>query len=128
MWSISGEGPPHFSIGYTGLGVVGLCTLGVHGGRGYVSWVCQATCVMHCQLCLQRRALKVALFKFSSNNWCSNILDCSWNDMSEFVWMVNSADSIYMYVVEEYVMRLCRYTCVKSYHKVVPHVYIGLYS
>ena len=47
--------------------------------------------------------------------------------MSEFVWMGNSADSIYMYLVEEYVMRSCRYTSVKSYHKVVPHVYIGLY-
>ena len=47
--------------------------------------------------------------------------------MSEFVWMGNSADSMYMYVVEEYVMRSCRYTCVRSYCKVVPHVYIELY-
>ena len=65
---------------------------------------------------------------FKVIHWCSNTLDCSWNNMSEFVWMGNGADSIYMYVVEEYVMRSCRYTCVKSYHKVVPHVYIGLYS
>ena len=33
--------------------------------------------------------------------------------MSELVWMGNSADSIYMYLVEEYVMRSCRYTTVK---------------
>ena len=39
----------------------------------------------------------------------------------------NSAVNIYMYMVEEYVMRSCRYTCVRSYCKVVPHVYIGLY-
>ena len=38
----------------------------------------------------------------------SNTLECSWKDMSELVWMGNSADSIFMYLVEEYVMRSCR--------------------
>ena len=60
-------------------------------------------------------------------HWCSNILDCSWKDMSELVWMGNSADSIFMHLVEEYVMRSCRYTNVKSHCKVFPNVYVGLY-
>ena len=60
-------------------------------------------------------------------HWCSNKLNCSWKEMSELVWMGNSPDSIFMYLVEEYVMRLCRYTTVKSHCKVVPNVYIGLY-
>ena len=60
-------------------------------------------------------------------HWCSNTLDCTWKDMSELVWMGNSPDSIFMHLVEEYVMRSCRYTTVKSHGKVVPNVYIGLY-
>ena len=47
--------------------------------------------------------------------------------MSELVLMGNSADSIFMHLVEEYVMRSCRYTAVQSHCKVVPNVYIGLY-
>ena len=47
--------------------------------------------------------------------------------MSELVWMGNSPDSIFMHLVEEYVMRPCRYTLVKSHCKVVPNIYIGLY-
>ena len=47
--------------------------------------------------------------------------------MSELVWMGNSADRIFMHLVEEYVMRSCRYTTVKSHCKVAPNVYIGLY-
>ena len=60
-------------------------------------------------------------------HWCSNILDCSWKDMIELVWMGNSPDSIFMHLVAEYVMRSCRYTTVKHQCKVVPNVYIGLY-
>ena len=59
--------------------------------------------------------------------WHSNTLDCSWKDMSELISMENSADSIYMHLVEDYVMMSCRYTTVKSHSKVVPNVYIGLY-
>ena len=58
---------------------------------------------------------------------CSSTLDCSWKDMSELVLMGNSADSIFMHLVEEYVMRSCRYTTVNSHCKVVPNVYIGPY-
>ena len=58
---------------------------------------------------------------------CSNTLHWSWKDMSELVWIGNSPDSIFMHLVEEYVMRSYRYTSVKSHCKVVPHVYIGLY-
>ena len=47
--------------------------------------------------------------------------------MSELVSMGNSADSIYMHLVEEYVMMSYRYTTVKSHHNVVPNVYIGVY-
>ena len=47
--------------------------------------------------------------------------------MSKLVWMGNSADSIFMHLVEEYVMRSCGYTTVKSHYKVVPNLYIGLY-
>ena len=43
------------------------------------------------------------------------------------MWMGNSPDSIFMYLVEEYVMRLCRYRTVNSHSEVVPNVYIGLY-
>ena len=39
----------------------------------------------------------------------------------------NSLDSIFMHLVEECVMRLCRYTTVKSHCNVVPNVHIGLY-
>ena len=60
-------------------------------------------------------------------HWCSNTLDCSWKDMSELVLMGNSPGSIFMHLVEEYVMRSCRYTTVMSHCKVVPNVYIGLY-
>ena len=42
--------------------------------------------------------------------------------------MGNSPDSIFMHLVEEYVMRSCRYTTVKHHCKVVPNVYIGLYQ
>ena len=59
--------------------------------------------------------------------WCSNTLDWSWKGMNELVWMGNSPDSIFLHLVEEYVMRWCRYTTVKSPCKVVPNVYIGLY-
>ena len=48
--------------------------------------------------------------------------------MSELVLTVNSADSIYMHLVAEYVKRSYKYTTVKSHWKVVPNVYIGLYS
>ena len=41
--------------------------------------------------------------------------------------MGNSADSICMHLVEEYVMMSCRYTTVKSHCKVVPNVHIELY-
>ena len=51
--------------------------------------------------------------------WCSNILEWSWKDMSELVWMGNSAYSIFMHSVEEYVMHSCRYTTVQSHYKVV---------
>ena len=56
---------------------------------------------------------------------CSNILDCLWKDMSELVWMGNNPDSIFMHLVEEYVMKSCRYTTVKSHCKVVSNVYTG---
>ena len=59
--------------------------------------------------------------------WGSNTLEWLWKDMSELVWMGNSADSIFMHLLEEYVMWSCRYTTVKSHCKVVPNVYIGLY-
>ena len=59
--------------------------------------------------------------------WGCNTLDLLWKDMSALVWMGNSADSIFMHLVEEYVMWSCRYTTVKSHCKVVPNVYIGLY-
>ena len=48
-------------------------------------------------------------------------------DMSELVWMGSSPDSIFMHLMEEYVIRSCRYTTVKSPCKVVPNVCIGLY-
>ena len=48
--------------------------------------------------------------------------------MSELVWMGNSPDSILMHLMEEYVMRSCSYTTVMIHWKVVPNVYIGLYS
>ena len=57
----------------------------------------------------------------------SNTLEWLWKDMSALVWMGNSAYSIFMHMVEEYVMWSCRYTTVKSHCKVVPNVYIGLY-
>ena len=60
--------------------------------------------------------------------WCSNTLDCLWKNMSELVWMGNSPGRILMLLVEEYVMRSCIYTTVKSHCKVVPNVYIGLYK
>ena len=60
-------------------------------------------------------------------HWCSNTLYWPWKDMSELVWMGNSPDSIFMHLVEEYVMRSCRYTPVKTHCKVVPYVYIGPY-
>ena len=47
--------------------------------------------------------------------------------MSELGSMGNSADSIYMHLVEEYVMMSCRYTTAKSHCKVVPNVDIGMY-
>ena len=47
--------------------------------------------------------------------------------MSELVLMDNSADSIFIHLVEEYVMRSCRYTTVKNHCKVVPNVYVGPY-
>ena len=47
--------------------------------------------------------------------------------MSELVWMRNCPDSICMHLVEEYVMRSCRYTAVKSHCKVVSNVYICPY-
>ena len=47
--------------------------------------------------------------------------------MSQLVWMGNSPHSIFMHLVEEYVMRSCRYTTVKSHCKEVPIIYIGLY-
>ena len=34
--------------------------------------------------------------------------------MSELVWIGNSPDSISMHLVQEYVMRSCRYTTVNS--------------
>ena len=60
-------------------------------------------------------------------HWYSNTLDCSWKDMSELLWMGSSPPSIFMHLVEEYVMRSYRYTTVKNSCKVVPNVYIGLY-
>ena len=60
-------------------------------------------------------------------NRCSNTLDCSWMDMSELVWMGSSPHSIFVHFMEEYVMRSCRYTTVKSCCKVVPNVYKGLH-
>ena len=47
--------------------------------------------------------------------WCSNTLDCQWKDMSELVWIGNSPDSISIHLVQEYVMRSCRYTTVNSH-------------
>ena len=46
--------------------------------------------------------------------------------MSELVSIVSNADSIYMHLVAEYVMRSCRYKTVKSHWELVPNVYIGL--
>ena len=57
-------------------------------------------------------------------HWCSNTLNWSWKDMSELVWMGNSTVSIFMHLVEEYVMRSCRYTTVKSLCKVVYQMFI----
>ena len=59
--------------------------------------------------------------------WGRNTLDWLWKDVSELVWMGISVDSIFLHVMEEYVMWSCRYTTVKSHCKVVPNVYIGLY-
>ena len=47
--------------------------------------------------------------------------------MSELVWMRNCPDSIFMHLVEGYVIRSCSYTTVKDHWEVVPNVYIGLY-
>ena len=60
-------------------------------------------------------------------HWCTNTLNWSRKDMSELVWMGNSPNGIFMHLIEEYVMRSCRYTSGKSHCKVVPNVYIGLY-
>ena len=60
-------------------------------------------------------------------HWCSNTLYCSWKDMSELVWMSNSPHSIFMHLVEGYVIRSCSDTTVKSHWEVVLNVYIGLY-
>ena len=49
---------------------------------------------------------------FKVGHWCSNTLDCSKKDIHELVWMGNIGDSIYMYLVKEYVMRSCRCTAV----------------
>ena len=57
----------------------------------------------------------------------SNTLDWLWKDMSELVWMGNSADSIFIHLVEGYVMWSCRYTSVQRHCKVSPNIYIGLY-
>ena len=59
--------------------------------------------------------------------WGSNTLDWLWKDMNELMWIGNSADSIFIHLVEWYVMCWCRYTSVQSHCKVVPNVYIGLY-
>ena len=59
--------------------------------------------------------------------WGSNTLEWLWKDMSALVWIGNSADSIFMHLVEEYVMCSCRYTTVESHCNIVPNVYIGLY-
>ena len=59
--------------------------------------------------------------------WGSNTLYWLWKDMSELVWMRNSAESIFMHLVVGYVTWSCRYTSVQSHCKVVPNVYIGLY-
>ena len=58
---------------------------------------------------------------------CSNTLYWWWKDMSEMIWMGNSPAGIFMHLVEEYVMRSCRYPTVKTHWKVVANVYIGLY-
>ena len=71
---------------------------------------------MHSQLCLQRRAMKVVL-------WCSNTLDCLWKDMSELVLMGDGPDSIFMHLVEEYVMRSCGYTTVESLQSSSKYLY-----
>ena len=45
--------------------------------------------------------------------------------MSQLVLMGNSPNCIFMYLVEEYVLRSCRYTTVKRHCEVVPNVIYG---
>ena len=83
-------------------------------------WLCNAFSIVSTEGTSASSSLKVV-------HWCSNTLYWRWKDISEMVWMGNSPDSIFMHLVEEYVMRPCRYTVVQSHCKVVPNVYIGLY-
>ena len=88
---------------------------------GMSGWLCNALSIVSTEDSTESSSFKVV-------HWCGNTLDCSWKDMSELVWMGNSVDSIYMYLVEEYVMSSCRYTTVKSHHKVVPNLVEAWYS
>ena len=46
--------------------------------------------------------------------WCSNILDCWWKDMSKLVRGRNSPHSIFIDLVQEYVIKWCMYIFVNS--------------
>ena len=89
-------------------------------GEGVYICPCNASWIVSTEETSGSSSLKVV-------HWCINKLDQSWKDMSELVWMGNSPNSIFMHLVEEYVMRSCRYPTVKSHCKVVPNVYIGMY-
>ena len=89
-------------------------------GVGVYICLCNASSIVFTEETFASSSVKVV-------HWCSNTLNWSWKDMSELVLIGNSPDSIFMHLVEEYVMRSCQYTAVKSHCKVVPHVYIGLY-
>ena len=57
-------------------------------------------------------AFLICDFKNSSSKvvpLCSNTLDWQWKDMSKFVWWENSLYNISWHVIQEYVLRWCRY-------------------
>ena len=83
--------------------------------------MCHASLVVSTEESNESSSLKVV-------PWDSNTLDWLWKDMGELVWMGNSADGIFMHLVEGYVMWSCRHTTVQSHWKVVPNVYIGMYT
>ena len=47
-------------------------------------------------------------------SWCSDTSDWWWKDMSKLVWRENSQYSLSLHLVQEYVIRSCRYTTANS--------------